>query len=98
MASTCQSASVSTLTIELSDDLAARLVAASEHAHLPPAQFAQVALEKALKEPLSEAGAVKIPFDAKAHLVWLRRNWGDRVFSTDDVEEMRDYEDHAERA
>ena len=42
---------MSTLTIELSDDLAARLAAASEREHLPPAQIVQAALEKALPAP-----------------------------------------------
>ncbi len=39
---------MSTLTIELPDDLAARLEAASAQAHIPPSQFARAALEKAL--------------------------------------------------
>ena len=42
---------MSTLTIELSDDIAARLAAASEREHLPPAQIVQAALEKALPAP-----------------------------------------------
>ena len=42
---------MSTLTIELSDDIAARLAAASEREHLPPAQIVQAALEKALPTP-----------------------------------------------
>ena len=50
-------AAMSTLTIELSDDLAARLAAASEHQHMPPAQIVQEALEKTLPEPLPEASA-----------------------------------------
>ena len=45
---------MSTLTIELPDDLAARLEAASAHAHLPPEQFARAALEKALPAPAPE--------------------------------------------
>ena len=36
------------MTIELPDDLAARLAAASEHTHVPPAQLVRAALEKAL--------------------------------------------------
>jgi predicted transcriptional regulator len=39
---------MSTLTIELPDDLAARLEAASAQAQVPPAQFARATLEKAL--------------------------------------------------
>ena len=39
---------MSTLTIELPDDLAARLEAASAQAHVPPAQLVCAALEKAL--------------------------------------------------
>lgn len=39
---------MSTLTIELPDDLAARLEAASAQTHVPPAQFVRSALEKAL--------------------------------------------------
>ena len=39
---------MSTLTIELPDDLAARLEAASAQTHVPPAQFVRAALEKAL--------------------------------------------------
>lgn len=42
---------MSTLTIELPDDLAARLEAASEQAHVPPAQLVRAALEKALPAP-----------------------------------------------
>ena len=39
---------VSTLTIELPDDLAARLEAASAQTHVPPAQLVRAALEKVL--------------------------------------------------
>ena len=39
---------MSTLTIELPDDLAARLEAASAQAHVPPAQLVCAALEKTL--------------------------------------------------
>jgi hypothetical protein len=39
---------MSTLTIELPDDLAARLEAASAQAHVPPAQLVRATLEKAL--------------------------------------------------
>lgn len=46
-----QTRGMSTLTIELPDDLVARLEAASEQAHLPPAQFVRAALEKALPAP-----------------------------------------------
>src|SRR5882724_4913219 len=42
--------SMSTLTVELPDDLAARLAAESEQRHVPPSQFAREALEKALQE------------------------------------------------
>jgi len=45
---------MSTLTIELPDDLAARLKAASEQAHIPPSQFARAALERALPAPPPE--------------------------------------------
>ena len=43
-----QSCGMSTLTIEIPDDLAARLAAASEQTHVPPAQLVCAALEKAL--------------------------------------------------
>ena len=46
---------MSTLTIELPDDLAARLEAASAQKHVPPAQFVRAALEKALPSPGAEA-------------------------------------------
>jgi predicted transcriptional regulator len=39
---------MSTLTIELPDDLAARLEAASAQAHMQPAQLVRATLEKAL--------------------------------------------------
>ena len=39
---------MSTLTIELPDDLAARLEAASAQAHVPPAQLVRAALEQTL--------------------------------------------------
>ena len=39
---------MSTLTIELPDDLAARLEAASARAHVPPSQLVCAALEKSL--------------------------------------------------
>lgn len=42
---------MSVLTIELPDDLAARLAAASEQAHVPPEQLVRAALEKALPAP-----------------------------------------------
>ena len=42
---------MSTLTIELPDDLAARLEAASAQTHVPPAQLVRAALEKALPAP-----------------------------------------------
>jgi len=41
---------MSTLTIELTDDLAARLAAASARQQVPPAQVVQEALAKALPE------------------------------------------------
>ena len=49
---------MSTLTIELPDDLAARLQAASAQKHVPPAQLVCAALEKALpaSPPESPAG------------------------------------------
>ena len=49
-----QTPGMSTLTIELPDDLAARLEAASAQAHLPPAQLVRDALEKLLPVPLPE--------------------------------------------
>jgi hypothetical protein len=42
---------MSTLTIELPDDLAARLEAASVQTRVPPAQLVRAALEKALPAP-----------------------------------------------
>jgi len=42
---------MSTLTIELSDELAARLATASERQQVPPAQIVQEALEKSLPDP-----------------------------------------------
>jgi len=45
---------MSTLTIELSEELAARLEAASAQAQVPPAQFARATLEKALPAPPPE--------------------------------------------
>jgi len=42
---------VSTLTIELPDDLAARLEATSAQTHVPPDQLVCAALEKALPSP-----------------------------------------------
>ncbi|HEY3901346.1 MAG TPA: ribbon-helix-helix protein, CopG family [Chthoniobacter sp.] len=50
---------MSTLTIELSDDLAARLAAASERAHVSQSQLVQEALEKALL-PTGESLADKM--------------------------------------
>lgn len=41
---------MSTLTVELPDDIAARLAAESEQRHIPPAQFVREALEKSLLE------------------------------------------------
>ena len=49
---------VSTLTIELPDDLAARLEAASAQTHMPPAQLVRAALEKALPAPAADWPAV----------------------------------------
>ena len=46
-----QSRDMSTLTVELPDDLAARLAAASEQTHVPPAPLVRAALEKALPAP-----------------------------------------------
>ena len=48
---------MSTLTIELNDELAARLAAASEREHVPPAQIVQEALERTLPAPQPEAAA-----------------------------------------
>ena len=48
---------MSTLTIELPDDLAARLAAASAQAHLPPAQLVRDALEKLLPASAPDASA-----------------------------------------
>lgn len=31
-------------------------------------------------------------FDAEAHRRWLKETWGDRVFSTEEVREMREAE------
>jgi hypothetical protein len=45
---------MSTLTIELPDDLAARLEAASAQTHVPPAQLVRAALEKALPAPVAD--------------------------------------------
>lgn len=41
---------MSTLTVELPDDMAAWLAAESEQRHVPPAQFIREALEKARRE------------------------------------------------
>jgi hypothetical protein len=46
---------MSTLTIELPDDLAARLEAASEQTHVPPPQLVRAALEKALPAPAPDS-------------------------------------------
>jgi hypothetical protein len=48
---------MSTLTVELPDDIATRLAAASERAHVPPAQIVREALEKALPVVLAELPA-----------------------------------------
>ncbi|HEU0008325.1 MAG TPA: ribbon-helix-helix domain-containing protein [Verrucomicrobiae bacterium] len=45
---------MSTLTIELPDDLAARLEAASARTRVPPAQLVRAALEKALSAYASD--------------------------------------------
>ena len=50
---------MSTLTIELPDDLAARLAAASEEKQVPPSQIVQKALEHAL--PVQVAGGTDRP-------------------------------------
>ena len=52
---------MSTLTIELSDEVAARVAAASGAQHVKPAQWAREALEKAL--PAKSNGATAV--DAK---------------------------------
>lgn len=52
-----QTPSMSTLTIELPDDLAARLAVASAQAHLPPSQLVCAALEKLLPAALPSATA-----------------------------------------
>ena len=41
---------MSTLTVELADDIAARLATESEQRHVPPAQFVREALEKVLAD------------------------------------------------
>lgn len=39
------------------------------------------------------SGRKKVPkFDAEAHMAWLKETWGDRVFSAQEVEEMRAFE------
>jgi hypothetical protein len=43
---------MSTLLVDLSDDLAARLAEASEKHQIPPAQFVREALERALPETM----------------------------------------------
>lgn len=50
---------MSTLTIELSDALAARLAAASERHHVPPAQIVQEALELTLPDEAPEEPPTK---------------------------------------
>lgn len=50
---------MSKLTIELSDEIAARLAAASERQHVPPGQIVQEALEKILP-PSGESLAEKM--------------------------------------
>lgn len=52
---------MSTLTLELSDELAARLTAASERAQLPPAQFVTAALEKTLPPANADGGTTTQP-------------------------------------
>jgi hypothetical protein len=52
-----QSWGMSTLTIELPDDLAARLEAASAQAHIAPAQLVRATLEKALPANTAEPAA-----------------------------------------
>ena len=52
-----QISEMSTLTIELPDDLAARLEAASAQTRVPPAQLVRAALEKALPAPAADRPA-----------------------------------------
>ncbi len=83
---------MSTLTIELSDELAARLAAACERQHVAPGQMVEQVLAKALPQREPQR---KVAFDPVAHLAWLHKTWGDRMFSPAEVAEMRDFEDGA---
>lgn len=78
---------MSTLTIDLPDELAARLAQASEREHVPPAQIVRDALARALPTTPDAPGAGR--FDAEAHRAWLQRTWGGRVFSEAEVQGMR---------
>ena len=57
---------MSTLTVELPDDIAARLAAESEQRHVPPAQFVREALEKALEELEAKWRFAAMSADAEA--------------------------------
>lgn len=54
---------MSTLTIELNDELAARLAAASERKHIPPARIVEEALERSLPETVRELPPGKSLYD-----------------------------------
>ncbi len=60
---------MSTLTIELPDDLAARLEAASAQTRVPPAQLVLAALEKALPAPAPAENGEPTALEALADLV-----------------------------
>lgn len=62
---------MSTLTIELPDDLAARLEAASAQTHVPAAQLVRAALEKALP-----ASAPEFPADGPSAYDLMKDGFG----------------------
>jgi hypothetical protein len=55
---------MSRLKIELPDDLAARLAAASERQHVPPSQIVQEALVRTLPPPAPDLSEGKSLYDA----------------------------------
>ena len=57
---------MSTLTVELADDLAARLAAESEQRHVAPAQFVRETLEKALLELEAKRRFAEMSAEAEA--------------------------------
>ena len=57
---------MSTLTVELPDDMVARLAAESERRHVLPAQFVREAVEKALKEGEAKRLFAGIAMEAEA--------------------------------